>query len=110
MQYFDHVVEVEFTAVNSDCLSATSLASPPTNGTMFIVAASTVNTATLALPQYGAEPDRTVLLQKRTDGIPEFQAQPTMVIPVIAGKRPVLVLGGTPGTVHLVVGFNRSRK
>ncbi len=110
MLSFAHYLELEFTAVNTDCLSGTSLDQPPADGSLFLQARSTVNTATITGPQYNAQEGRTMLLKKGTDGIPNATEDPWWVVPVNKGKRPVIVLGGTTGTVHLCVGFIPARR
>lgn len=102
------LLEKEFTATNTDMLASTDLDSPPYNGVMIIYCASTVNTATLEAPQPDHQPGMTMLLRKRTDGIPNITDDPPVIIPVVKGKRPTLVLGGTTGTVHLTVIYKPS--
>lgn len=99
----DLLIEFEKTAVSSDILSGTDLDQPLSDGVAYVWCASTVNTATLEVAQPGHSPGNTNLIQKRTDGIPECNAQLPWKIPLRKGKRPVVVLGGTTGTVHFVV-------
>jgi hypothetical protein len=99
------LVEIEKTAVNTDVLSGTELDSPPGNGTLFLYCASTVNTATVEVAQPGHEAGRTQLIRKRTDGIPSLHDDAPFIIPVVKGKRPTVVLGGTTGTCHFTAIF-----
>ncbi len=99
------LVEVEFTGVNTDCLANTELDQIPTNGTMHIWAGSTVNTATLEVPQFAHRPAVTALIRLRTNGIPNMSDDPPFVIAAKSGDRPKVVLGGTTGTVHMTVIF-----
>ncbi|MBV6343448.1 hypothetical protein [Candidatus Magnetobacterium casense] len=94
------LVELEKTATNTNVLSGTELDSPPASGSLVLYAASTVNTATLEVPQAFHKPGVTALLRKRTDGIPNITDDPPFIIPVQKGTTPVLVLGGTTGTCH----------
>ena len=102
------LVELEKAAASTDVLSGTDLDQPKSAGIMKLWAASTVNTATLETPQNGHDPGKTALLRKRTDGIPSVNDDPCFVIPVQAGKRPVVVLAGTTGTVHVTAIFQPS--
>jgi len=99
------LIEFEKTATNTDCLSATELDQPSRDGVLYLWAASTVNTATLEVPQADHQPGKTALLRKRTDGIPSLRDDPPFVIPVKKGQRPTIVLGGTTGTVHFTGQF-----
>jgi len=101
------LIELEKTAANTDVLAGTEL-DQPVRGTLYLYAASTVNTATLEVPQALHQPGKTALLRKRTDGIPIIGQDPAFIIPVIAGQRPVIVLGGTTGTCHFTGVFTPS--
>lgn len=99
------LIEFEKTATNSDILSGTELDAPPRSGVLYLWAASTVNTATLEIPQMGHRTGVTALLRKRTDGIPDIKADPPFIVPVKQGVRPTIVLGGTTGTCHFTGRF-----
>lgn len=101
----DQLVDVEHTSTSSDCLASTELDQPSRNGTLLIWAASTVNTATLEVPQAGHNPGVTNLLPKASDGIPLVDRVIPYKVQVTAGKRPMVVLGGTTGTVHITAAF-----
>lgn len=94
------LIEKELTATSTDVLDGTELSQPQTAGQLKLWVASTVNTATLEVPQIMHQPGKTALIRKRTDGIPDLQADPCFVIPVQQGSRPVVSLGGTTGTCH----------
>ena len=96
----DLIVELEKTAASTDVLSGTDLEQPYADGTLFLWAASTVNTATLEAPQLGHDTQKTMLLRKRTDGIPSMQDDPCITIALKKGKKPIIVLAGTTGTCH----------
>lgn len=100
----DLTIEFEKTAVSSDLLAGTDLDQPAYDGVAYMWIASTVNTATLECPQPGHNPQITQLITKRTDGIPECDAQVPYKLAIQKGKHPVCVLGGTTGTVHVVIG------
>ncbi len=99
----EQLVEIEFTAVNSDCLSGTEVDQPPADGLLHVWVGSTVNTATLETPQFAHSPSVTALIRKYSDGIPPISDMIPFVIPIAKGKHPVVVLGGTTGTVHMTV-------
>lgn len=99
------VVELEKTAANTDVLAGTELDQPPSEGVLYLWAASTVNTATLEVPQWNHQPGRTILLRKRTDGIPSIQDDAYVVIPCKKGSRPTIALAGTTGTCHFTALF-----
>ncbi len=105
----DILVEVEDTGADGDVFSGTEIDQPKSNGIGIYFAASTVNTATVEVPQAGHDPGKTSLLQLRANGIPDINAQVGFKIPIRAGARPVISLGGTTGTVHhlLAVYYNR---
>lgn len=101
----DQLIDVEHTAVSSDALASTELDQPAQNGTLLIYAASTVNTATIEVPQAGHNPGVTNLLPKASDGIPLVDRVIPYKVRVSAGKRPIVVLGGTTGTIHITAAF-----
>ena len=96
----DLLIEVEDTAADTDVFSGTDIANPDFDGTALLWMASTVNTATVEVNAIGHKPGNTVLLRKRTDGIPSLQDDPCFKIPIKKGSGPKVVLGGTTGTVH----------
>lgn len=98
-------IDFEKTATSSDCLSGTDYENPPVDGTFIIYACSTVNTATLETPQDAHQPGKTSLLRKRTDGIPSLRDDSKYIVRVQKGVRPIVVLGGTTGTVHFTVEY-----
>ncbi len=99
----DTLIEVEDAAADSDVFAGTDADQPKANGMALYWAASTVNTATVEVPQMGKDPAKTSLLQKRTDGIPAISDQLPFKIPIFKGSRPVVALAGTTGTVHHVL-------
>lgn len=109
MNGFTLLVEAEETAADTDLLNGSDLEKAPTKGVIYLWAASTVNTATLEVNQYGHQPSYTQLLRKRTDGIPNLTDDPCWILAVKQGERPKLVLGGTTGTVHWTAGFVPSK-
>ncbi len=98
--------EGEKTAASGDILSGTELDTIPSSGVLFVRACSTVNTATIELPQIGHKPGVTNLLKLRANGIPDPR-DVWVTIPVIQGTRPVIAVGGTTGTIHWEAGFVR---
>ncbi len=99
----DTLIEIEDTGADTDVFSGTEADQPKSNGVGLYWAASTVNTATVEVPQAGHDPGKTSLLQKRTDGIPTVSDQLPFKVPIQKGVRPVIALGGTTGTVHHVL-------
>ncbi len=96
----DCLIEFELTAVNSSCLDDTDADSPKGPGVLYLWVCSTVNTATLETTQVGHDAGKLILIRKRTDGIPSLEDDPPITIPLVAGTKPVVVLGGTTGTCH----------
>jgi hypothetical protein len=107
----DVLVEVEDTAADSDVFSGTEIDQPAGDGYALYWVASTVNTATIEVPQFNHAPGKTALVRKRTDGIPSIEDDPCFVIPIRKGSRPIVSLGGTTGTVHhtLAVFYRRGK-
>lgn len=110
MKVPDVLVECEDTGADTDVFSGTEAAAPKHNGYALYWAASTVNTATIEVPQYGHDVGRTSLLQKRADGIPEINAMVPFRVQVVKGAPIVINLGGTTGTVHhiLAIYYNKA--
>lgn len=102
---FPTVIEKEETSTSTDVLASTEFDPVPGNGKLYVWVASTVNTATLEVPQANHRTGITQLIRKRTDGIPSIKEDQAFVVPCKAGTHPVLVLGGTTGTVHFTVGW-----
>ncbi len=96
----DVLIEVEDAAADSDVFAGTEADQPKADGHALLWCASTVNTATVEVPQIGHDPGKTALIRKRTDGIPSIQDDPCFKIPVAKGSRPVVSVGGTTGTIH----------
>lgn len=94
-------LELEKTATNTNVFSGTELDTPLANGVMYLRVASTVNTATIEVPQFGHKTGYTQLIVKNaTDGIPKAQDVLPFVIPFVRGNTPIVILGGTTGTCH----------
>lgn len=99
----DVLVEIEDTAADTDVFAGTELDQPKHDGIGLYWACSTVNTATVEVPQMGHDPGKTSLLQLRANGIPETNAMLPFKIAVRKGARPIISLGGTTGTVHHIL-------
>jgi len=100
------LVELEKTAASTDVLSGTDLEVIPFDGKLIIYAASTVNTATLEITMPGHQSGKTLLLRKRTDGIPNIDQDPGIVLAVRKGQKVGLNLAGTTGTCHFTAILN----
>lgn len=96
----DVLIEVEDTAADSDVFSGSEADQPKADGYALLWIASTVNTATVEVPQAGHDPGKTALIRKRTDGIPSISDDPCFKIAIRKGSRPVVSVGGTTGTIH----------
>lgn len=108
--FYDIIVEKEFTASSTDMLDSTDLENPPDAGLLKVWLGSTVNTATFEASTYAHQSGNTQLIRKRSDGIPNLSDDPPIcILPVKPGIRPVLVLAGTTGTVHMTAVFTRKR-
>ncbi len=105
----DILVDVEHTAVSADALAGTELDTPPGNGLLLLWCGSTVNTATLEVPQFNHSPGVTNLIPLTANGIPLVNQMVPYKIDVRGNKRPIINLGGTTGTVHITAAFFRSR-
>ncbi len=106
----DIVIEVEDTGADTDVFAGTEADQPKFDGYALYWGASTVNTATIELPQLGHDPGKTSLLPKRTDGIPAVSEQIPYKIPFQKGARPVVAVGGTTGTVHHILALFYKRR
>lgn len=90
-----------FTAVDADVLNDSELETSPGAGMYVIRAASTVNTATLAVSSPGQptiSPARAIVL--RANGEPRAEDTPWIVV-TEKGDRVVVALAGTTGTVFV---------
>jgi len=97
----------KITAADADVLSATALDPAPADGVMRIFAASTVNTATMAItPSLHASPTgpgtQAVIL--RANG--EVRAyDPHWETEVSKGEKVTIAIAGTTGTVYIWTSF-----
>jgi len=105
----DILVILKFTATNTDLLAASELDTPPGNGVILLAAASTVNTATIEVPQYNHQPGVVQTLPLWANGVGQLSDLPDFKIPVIGNKRPTIVLGGTTGTIYVFAGYYKQR-
>lgn len=105
MRLADLTVVKFFSAVNTNCLSGSVLETIPTDGTLVISIASSVNTATIAINagQLGAALADNVELW--ANGVPPLKDAAAYRIPVRAGVKPIVALGGTTGNVYMVAQF-----
>lgn len=93
------------TGADADVLNGSELETAPGHGTYVIRAASTVNTATLAVSSPGrAAVSQARAIVLRANG--EILSQDTpWVQPVQPGLRVQIALAGTTGTVYVEVAF-----
>lgn len=93
-------------AADADALAGTDLETIPSAGLLLIFVASTVNTATITMTTPGRQTARTIAIKLRANGVPNVdQDSPVFSLPVQAGTRPVVNLGGTTGTIFTVARF-----
>lgn len=93
------------TAADADVLNGSELETSPGRGVYVVRAASTVNTATLAVASPGkpeVSKDRAITL--RANGEVLSQDTPWIVV-VRKGDRVVVDLGGTTGTVFIEASY-----
>ncbi len=93
------------TAVDADILNGSEIETAPGNGLMVIRAASTVNTATLAVASPGRpEVSKARAITLRANG--EIRAEDTpWIVRVSKGERVVAALAGTTGTVFFEAAY-----
>ncbi len=98
----DVTVTKKFTATSANMLSGTELEKIPADGAIFLWVGSTVATATLTVPT------RNPLLSSvandvplQAAGVPDTRQVPSHRVKAIKGDAPILILGGTTGTVML---------
>lgn len=96
---------VQGTAVNTDVLAGSPLASPG-QGVLVILVASTVNTATISVTTNAGKQVDADPVELWANGVPPGTQVP-YVIPIVGADKPVIAIGGTTGTWHAVVAFYR---
>lgn len=89
------------TVADADVLNGSELETAPGNGVMVVRAASTVNTATLAVSSPGQPPvsqPRAVTLRANAEILSE---DTPWTITVVKGDRVTIALAGTTGTCYV---------
>lgn len=95
-----------FTATNTDALSGTELDPPPRDGVIVVTAFSDNVTATLEIAQAHHQAGKTnIIPYSGTNADIKMEAGVPFRLPVKAGQRPAVVIGGTVSKVHLVAQF-----
>jgi hypothetical protein len=94
----DLIVTVEDAAADTDMLSGTELDTPVSNGVGIVCACSSVDTATMEIPQAGHKVGVTNKLPLSTQRPSDDDV--IGVFPIRIGERPILSLGGTTGDCY----------
>lgn len=93
------------TGVDTDILTGSELEFAPSDGVFVVRAASTVNTATLAVNgNRGPIVSSARSITLRANGEVRAEDVP-WIVPVTAGEKVTLALAGTTGTVYVFVQF-----
>lgn len=96
------LVQLKLTGTSTSVLAGTDLAQIPWPGFIRLYAASTVNTATLKVPNLNPSvPAVAQNLPLWANGVPQIRDMLPYTIPSSPGNPPLVELGGTTGTVYI---------
>lgn len=93
---------VKLTGTSTSVLSGTDLAQIPWPGFIKLYLASTVNTATVKIPNLNPSvPAVAQAVALWANGVPQVRDLIPYTIPASPGNPPLVELGGTTGTVYI---------
>lgn len=96
------LVSVKLTGTSTNVLAATDLAQIPWRGFVRLWLASTVNTATIKIPNLNPSvPAVAQAVPLWANGVPQVKDLIPYTIPAAPGNPPLVELGGTTGTVYI---------
>lgn len=96
------LVIVKLTGTSTSVLAATELAQIPWPGFIKLYVASTVNTATLKIPNLNPSvPAVAQAVPLWANGVPQIKDMVPYTVPAAAGNVPLIELGGTTGTCYI---------
>lgn len=96
------LVSVKLTGTSSNILSATDLAQIPWRGFIKVWISSTVNTATVKIPNLNPSvPAVAQAVPLWANGVPQVKDLIPYTVPASPGNPPLIELGGTTGTVYI---------
>lgn len=93
---------IKLTGTSTSVLSGTDLAQIPWPGIIKLYIASTVNTATIKIPNLNPSvPAVAQAVALWANGVPQIRDLLPYSIPASPGNPPLVELGGTTGTVYI---------
>lgn len=93
---------IKLTGTSTNILAATDLAQIPYRGYIRLYLASTVNTATIKIPNLNPSvPAVAQAVPLWANGVPQIRDLLPYTIPASPGNPPLAELGGTTGTVYI---------
>ncbi len=96
------LVSVKLTGTSTNILAATDLAQIPWKGNLKVFLASTVNTATVKIPNLNPSvPAVAQAVPLWANGVPQIRDLIPYSVPAAPGNPPLIELGGTTGTVYI---------